>query len=124
MLLVTQGATLWQFAGIRRENAQLETQLAEHKTALSSTQSSLTPLQQELERTTATQGELQQRLAQLSTPQLDVAVVDLEPQFGGVVRGGSEPRIVTIAPERAHDYPHPQFLAARVARDDRGGDCG
>ena len=98
VLLVTQGATLWQFAGIRRENAQLETQLAEHKTALSSTQNSLAALQQELERTTATQGELQQRLAQLSTPQLDVAIVDLEPQFGGVVRGGSEPRIVTIAP--------------------------
>ena len=99
VLLVTEGATLWQFAGIRRENAQLETQLAEHKTALSSTQSSFAAVQQELERTTATQGELQQRLAQLSTPQLDVAVVDLEPQFGGVVRGGSEPRIVTIAPD-------------------------
>ena len=97
VLLMTQGATLWQFAGITRENAQLQTQLAEQKTALSSSQNSLTALQQELERTTATQGELQQRVAQLSAPQLDVAVVDLEPQFGGDVRGGTEPQIVTIA---------------------------
>ena len=97
VLLLTQGATLWQFVGVRSENAQLETQLAERETALSSTQSSLAAVQQELERTTATQGELQQRLSQLSAPQLDVAVVDLEPQFGGAVRGGSEPRIVTIA---------------------------
>ena len=97
VLLMTQGATLWQIAGITRENAQLQTQLAEQKTALSSSQNSLTALQQELERTTATQGELQQRVAQLSSPQLDVAVVDLEPQFGGDVRGGTEPQIVTIA---------------------------
>jgi hypothetical protein len=96
VLLVTQGATLWQFVGIRRENAQLEAQLSEQKTALSATQGSLAAVQQELERTTATQGELQQRLSQASAPQLDVAVVDLEPQFGGAVRGGSEPRIVTI----------------------------
>jgi hypothetical protein len=98
VLLMTQGATLWQFAGVTRENTQLQTQLAEQKTVLSSSQNSLTVLQQELERTTAAQRELQQRVAQLSAPQIDVAVVDLEPQFGGAVRGGSEPRIVTLPP--------------------------
>ena len=98
VLLMTQGATLWQFAASTRENAQLGKQLAEQKAALSSAQNSVTTLQRELERTTATQGELQQRITQLSAPQLDAAVVDLDPQLGEVVRGSSEPKIVTINP--------------------------
>ena len=69
VLLITQGATLWQFVGVTRENTQLETQLAEQKTALSSSQNSLAAVQQEFERTTVAQGELQQRLrATLGTP--------------------------------------------------------
>ena len=98
VLLMTQGATLWQFGASTRKNAQLEAQLAEQKAALSSAQNSLTAAQQELERTTAAQGELQQRVTQLTAPQLDAAVVDLDPQLGEVVRGGSEPQIVTINP--------------------------
>jgi hypothetical protein len=97
LLLVTQGVTLWRSAQIARENAQLERELADGKTAWSSTQNSLTASQQELERTTAAQGELQQRLAQLSAPQLGVAIAELEPQFGGDLRGATEPQTVTIA---------------------------
>jgi hypothetical protein len=124
VLLVTQGATLWQFGATARENAQLESQLEDQKAALSSAQNSVAALRQELQRTTEEQGELQERLAQFSAPQLDVAVVDLDPQPGEAVRGGSEPSVATIAPSAAaftvilnfSPLPSPSSLEVEVSR--------
>jgi hypothetical protein len=101
VLLVTQGVTFSRLVESTRENVQLETQLAENERALSATQISLVAAQEGLRGLTEAQTQLntlQERLAQLSTPQLDVAIVDLEPQYGGVVRGTSDPQIVTMAP--------------------------
>ena len=101
MLLATQGVTLSQLSPGGVRNAQLETQLAENNRRLSISESSLSTLQEQLRRETAAKEQLdtlqQQRQAQLSTPQLDVAIVDLEPRVAGAVRGASGPQIVTTA---------------------------
>jgi hypothetical protein len=99
LLLVTQGVTLSQLVESRRENARYETQLAERERALSSTQNSLATLKQELQSETTAQAQLQEKLARLSTPQLGVAIVDLDPQYSGVVRGTPDPQIVSVSPE-------------------------
>jgi hypothetical protein len=97
VLLALQGVVLSQLLESRRQNAQLETQLAQNTGALSATRTSLTAAQEELRRDNATQAELQHRLAQLPTPLLGVAVVDLEPQDTGVTRGTSDPAIATVS---------------------------
>ena len=101
VLLVTHGVMLSLLIDSRREKTQLETQLAQNNRRLSSSETSLTTLQEELRRETATKEQLntlqQQRQAQLSTPQLDVAIANLEPRYAGVVRGSSDPQIVTTA---------------------------
>jgi multidrug efflux pump subunit AcrA (membrane-fusion protein) len=100
VLLLTQGVVLSRFVASQRQNAQLETQLAARASALTASETSLAALREELRSETANRSELktlQERLAQLSTPQLG-AVVDLEPQYAGTVRGAPDPQTVTTDP--------------------------
>jgi hypothetical protein len=103
VLLVTQGIVLSLLVNNRRASTQLETQLAENIRRLSSSEASLDALQNRLRRETAEKERLataeQQRLAQLSTPHLDAAIADLEPQYLGAVRGSSDPQLVSTPPD-------------------------
>lgn len=113
VLLITQGVTLSRLLDTRNRNAQLETRMAERESALEATQTSLAAAQEQLRTETAAQAQLndreqqrqaqldtlQQRLAELSTPRLDVPIAALEPGFAGAVRGSSDPQIVTASPD-------------------------
>ena len=96
LLLVTQAVMLSRLVESTRETAQLEGQLAQHETALAATQTALSVLQDEQRRNSEAQAELQKRLA---TPQLDIPIVELEPQPGGTVRGADDRAIVTTTPD-------------------------
>jgi hypothetical protein len=101
LLLITQGVPVYLLVKSRQQNSQLEAQLAQDKTALSSTQTSLATLQKQLQRRppmqTAEQLTTQQpRVSQLSTPQLDIPIIDLDPRDTNSVRGSTRPQIVTI----------------------------
>ena len=101
VLLVTQGVGVYLLVGSRRETARLETQLTENQRALSSTQTSLTALEEQLRSRRGTEEDLnalRQRLAQQSTPQLDAVIAELDPLAGGAVRGASDTQILTTPP--------------------------
>jgi hypothetical protein len=100
-LVIVQGTALYRLrVEGRQQIAALEGQLARQTSALSSAQASVATLEERLrtpppvpageELTT-----LRQRLAELSTPQLDAAIVDVDPQGAGVVRGSNAAQIVT-----------------------------
>jgi hypothetical protein len=99
LLLAAQGVTLFQLVAWRRQNAQLETQLAENNRQLSISEGSLSTLQEQLQRETAAKDQLdaleREHQAQLSTPQLDFPIVDLKPRVAEVVRGPVGPEVVT-----------------------------
>jgi hypothetical protein len=101
VLLVAQGVVTTLLVDSRRSKTQLEAQLAENTQRLSASETSVSTLQERLQREVRAREELagsqQQREAQLVTPRLDAPVFDLEPQYAGVVRGSSDPQIVTMA---------------------------
>ena len=101
LLLVTVGAVSFLLVNDRRARTQLEAQLAENTRRLSSSEASFDALQGQLRREIAEKEQLatseRQRRAQMTTPHLDTAIVDLKPQIAGAVRGALDPPIVTTA---------------------------
>jgi len=101
VILAAQGVMLSRLVAGRRQNARLESQLAENSRRLSAGESSLSTLQEQLRSETAAKEQLdrlqRQRQAELSTPQLDIAIVDLEPRVAEAVRGAGGPQVVTTA---------------------------
>jgi hypothetical protein len=99
VLLAAQGVTLFQLVAGRRQNAQLEAQLAENNRHLSISESSLSTLQGQFQREMAAKEQLdtleRQHQAQLSTPQLDLPIVDLQPRVADAVRGTTKSQVVT-----------------------------
>jgi hypothetical protein len=102
VLLVTNGVTISRVARSRQETSQLQTQLAINERTLSATQASLAELQEQVRTGSSAEAQLkalQQRVDELSTPQLGGAVVDLEPRPGDAVRGTAEPQIISTSPD-------------------------
>ena len=99
VLLVTQGVVLTLLIDSRQAKTQLEARLAENSQRLSSSEASVSTLQERLRSETEAREQLattqQQREAQLSTPRLDATVAGLEPRYPGAVRGSPDPEIVT-----------------------------
>jgi len=96
-LLVSNGVMVSQVVKSRRESTQLETQLAQNSSELSAARARLGTVEEQLRSAGSTQEQvitLQQRVAQLSAPQLDAATIDLAPQVSGTVRGASDPQLV------------------------------
>jgi len=129
VLLVTQAVALYLLVGTRRQNAQLEAQLAQDKNALLSAVAAA--MQEELRRQppvqTAERVNVAQRFpAPLSTPQLGVAVVDLDPRDAGGVRGSADPQPVTTGPDASLVTLILNFapLAARSTLEVEVGDQG
>jgi hypothetical protein len=97
VLLVTNGAMIFQVAESRRETSQLQTRLATSEQALSATRASQAALREQAQKGISAEEQLktlQQRISELSTPRLAGAIVDLEPGSGEVVRGAADPQIV------------------------------
>ena len=101
VLSMSLGAVFYQLLESRRESARLGVQLADQERALSKGEGELAALGERLARATGTQAELntlQERVAQLSAPQIVAGIVDLEPRSGEVLRGSADPQIVVTGP--------------------------
>jgi hypothetical protein len=102
-IVIAQGVALvWLLTTRRADVARLETQVASHEQDLASARSALRELQEQrrtASTTTADEVALRERVAQLSTPQLEVPIVDLDPS--GATRGGGEPAATVDVPRGA-----------------------
>jgi hypothetical protein len=100
---MTNGVVVWLLNDSRRESGQLGIQLAENTQRLAAAESSLLALQDRLRSDTAAREQQdarqRQQLAQLATPQLGMAIVDLMPRVADAVRGSAAPPVVTTAPD-------------------------
>lgn len=99
VLFAMQAVPIYLLIKSRRENTQLETQLAGDKATV------IAAIQEEVRRQAPAPtaqsvpvNAAQQRLAELSSPQLGVAIIDLDPRDGGSVRSSAAPHGVTIDP--------------------------
>jgi hypothetical protein len=99
VLLAVQAVLLSQLVAGRRQNARLETELADNRARLSDTETSLSAMQRQLRGETAAREQLEnlsrQPQAQHPTPQLGATIVELEPRPAEAVRGIAVPQIVT-----------------------------
>jgi hypothetical protein len=104
LLIVTQGAMLyWLWTEHGRQTARLETQLAEQERALTSARASVAGLEEQLRDPSAARIEeerraLERRVMELSRPQLDGPIVDLDPAGTGV-RSSSGAQTATAPPD-------------------------
>lgn len=100
MLIVSNGVVWSQLARSKRESTSLQTQLARNNSELSAARDRVMTLEEQLRSAGPTHEQLnalQQQVAQLSTPGLDAAIVDLDPQLSAAVRGSSDAQVVMRA---------------------------
>lgn len=104
VLIVVQGIVMYRlWVEGERQAARLEAQVAERESALSSARASAAMLEEQLrDRPAAASSEelraLERRVAELSAPQLDGPIVDLDPANAGV-RGTREAQVATAPPD-------------------------
>lgn len=102
LLLLTNGVVAWLLNNSRRESGQLGLQLAENSQRLAAAESSVLALQDQLRSDAAVREQRdalqRQQQAQLTAPQLGMAIVDLAPRVAGTVRGSAS-TVVTTGPD-------------------------
>jgi hypothetical protein len=100
VIVAQAGAIYYLWAGAGQQSARFEAQLADHAQSLSSAQAAITALEAELRTRPVPRGDmkaLQDQVAELSSPQIGVPIVDLDPQESAAVRGERQAQVVTAS---------------------------